>query len=155
MDVPPYAWHTVTTDYITGLPLTADGNNAIADFVDKLTKYLHAVPCKNTSDAGDWANMYMQHVVQHEGLSPVNISDRGPQFVSTFNKQLAARLGIQWRLSTARHPQTDGQTERVRRVIVDVLRHFVSPKIGTSVGICLILPSTMLGMRLFSKLLSF
>ena len=117
LDVPPYAWHTVTTDYITGLPLTADGNNAIAVFVDKLTKYVHAVPCKTTSDAVDWANMYMQHVVQHEGLSPVIISDRGPQFISTFNKQLAARLGIPWRLSTARHPQTDGQTERVNRPI--------------------------------------
>ena len=69
----------------------------------------------------------MQFVVQHEGLSPVIISDRDPQFVSTFNKQLAARLGFQWRLSTARHLQTDGQTELVDRVIEDVLRHFVSP----------------------------
>ena len=67
-----------------------------------------------------------QHVVQHEGLSHVIISDRGPQF-NKDNKALSTRLGISWHLSTARHPQTDGQTERVNRVIEDVLRHFVSP----------------------------
>ena len=129
LDVPPYAWHTITTDYITGLPCTPKGNNAIAVFVDKLTKYVYAVPCtdKSISDAVDWANMYIEHVVQHEGLSNVIISDRGPQFNSAFNRALAVRLGITWNLSTARHPQTDGQTERANRIIEDVLRHFVSP----------------------------
>jgi transposase InsO family protein len=127
LDVPPHAWHTVTTDYITGLPRTPKGNNAIAVFVDKLTKYVYAVPCSDTSDAVDWANMYVEHVVQHEGLSTVIISDRGPQFKSAFNRALALRLGIKWNLSTARHPQTDGQTERANRIIEDVLRHFVSP----------------------------
>ena len=127
LDVPPYAWHTVTTDYITGLTCTPKGNNAIAVFVDKLTKYVYAVPCKDTSDAVDWANMYIERVVQHEGLSAVIISDRGPQFNSAFNKALALRLGIQWNMSTARHPQTDGQTEHANRIIEDVLRHFVSP----------------------------
>ena len=126
LDVPPFAWHTVTTDYITGLPVTADGHNAIAVFVNKLTKYVYAVSCTDTS-AIDWADMYVQHVVQHEGLSHVIISDRGPQSNNKFYKALSTRLGISWRLSTARHPQTDGQTERVNRVIEDVLRHFVSP----------------------------
>ena len=69
LDVPSYAWHTMTTDYITGLPLTPKGNNATAVFVDKLTMYEYAVPCSDQSDAADWANMYVQHVVQHEGLS--------------------------------------------------------------------------------------
>ena len=127
LDVPSFAWHTVTTDYMTGLPVTADGHNAIAVFVDKLTKYVYAVPCNDTSDVVDWADMYVQHVVQHEGLSHVIISDRGPQFHNKCNVALSTCLGISWRLSTARHPQTDGQTERVNRVIEDVLRHFVSP----------------------------
>ena len=51
LDVPPFAWHTLTTDYITGLPLTPNGHNAIAVFVDKLTKYVYAVPCTDQSDA--------------------------------------------------------------------------------------------------------
>ena len=69
LNVPPYAWHTVTTDYITGLPLTPKGNNAISVFVDKLTKYVYAVPCNEKSSAVDWANMYVEHVVQHCGMS--------------------------------------------------------------------------------------
>lgn len=55
------------------------------------------------------------------------ISDRGPQFAGKFNQHLAERLGITWKLSTAYHPQTDGQTERTNRTIEDMLRHFVSP----------------------------
>lgn len=59
-------------------PYTKD-SNAIAVFVNKLTKYVHAVPCKDTSTPVDWANMYLENVVQREGLSCVNISDMGPQ----------------------------------------------------------------------------
>ena len=94
--MPPYAWHTVTTDYITVLPCSPKGNNAIAvsEFVDELTKYVYAVPCTDKSDAVDWANMFIEHVVQHEGLSSVIIFDRGPQFNSAFNRALAVRLGI-------------------------------------------------------------
>ena len=58
--------------------LPPNGNNAIAVFVDKLTKYVYAVPCSDTSDAIDWANMYVEHAVQHEKLSVVMISDRDP-----------------------------------------------------------------------------
>ena len=125
--MPPFPWHTVTTDYITGLPLTPRGKNAILVFVDKLTKYVYAVPCSDTSDAVDWVNMCVEHVVQHQGLSDAVVSDRGPQFISSINQALAARLGIKWKLSTARRPQTDGQTERANKIIEDVLRHFVSP----------------------------
>ena len=157
LDVPPYAWHTVTTDYITGLPCTPKGNNAIAVFVDKLTKYMYAVPCKDTSDAVDWANMYVEHVVQHEGLSTVIISDRGLQFNSAFSRALALRLGIQWNMSTARHPQTDGQTERANRIIEDVLRHCVSPDMmDWDKHLCMAqFAITVLGMRPCRRLPSF
>ena len=117
----------MTTDYITGLPPTPNGNNAILVFVCKLTKYVYAIACSDKSSAVDWADMYIQHVVQHEGTARVIISDRGPQFISSFNQALSTMLGSQWKLSSARHAQTDGQTERVNRVIEDVLRHFVSP----------------------------
>ena len=80
LDVPPYACHTVTTDYITGLPLTPKAITliTIAVFVDKLKKYVYAVPCNVQSNAVDWATIYVEHVVQHEGLSAVIVSDRGP-----------------------------------------------------------------------------
>ena len=95
--------------------------------MDKLTKYVYAVPCNEKSNAVDWANMYVEHVVQHEGLSTVIMSDRDPQFISAFNKALSLCLGISWNMSSARHPQSDGQTERANRIIEDILRHFVPP----------------------------
>ena len=55
----------------TGLPLTPKRNTAVAVFVDKMTKYVYAAPCNEKSNAVDWASMYVEHVVQHEGLSAV------------------------------------------------------------------------------------
>ena len=83
--------------------------------------------CRAQTNLMLWANMYVDNVVQHEGLSFNVISDRGPQSISNFNQALAQRLGIRWSPLTARHPQTDGQTERTNRILEDVLRHFVSP----------------------------
>ena len=60
----------------------------MAVFADDLTKYAYAVPCSDRSDAIDWANIYLEHVVQHEGLSVVMISVRGPQCNSAFNMAL-------------------------------------------------------------------
>ena len=71
--------------------------------------------------------MYVEHGVQHEGLSAVVISDRRPHSISAFNKALSLRLGSSWNMFTARHPQTDGQTVRANRIIEDVMRNFVSP----------------------------
>ena len=125
IEVPPRSWHTVTADHITGLPTTDNGNTAIAVFVDKLTKYL--VACSKESTAEDWANMFVDRVYVHHGLPENMISDRGTQFTSAFNRSLAQTLGHAWALSTARHPQFDGQTERASCIAEDVLRHFISP----------------------------
>ena len=61
IEVPPERWHTVTTDFVTGLPVSQDGFDAILVFVDKLTKYVHLVPCHTTCSAEDWADYFMQH----------------------------------------------------------------------------------------------
>ena len=125
-EVPPYPWHTVTTDYVTGLPMTADKHDAIAVFVDALTKYTIIVPCTKESTGADWAHMFMNHVHTHFGLPMYILSDRGPQFTGLFNKVLAERLGYSWKLTTAYAPWSDGQTERANRLIEDVLRHFIA-----------------------------
>ena len=154
LDVPLAPWHTVTTDYITGLPLTAKRHNAIAVFVDKLTKYVYAVPCSNTSDATDWTRMYVEHLVQHQGLSEVIISDRGPQFISTFNKALAARLGIKWNFVIPKLiARLRESTESLRMSCVTLYPQ------TCLIGICgyawLSSQITMHGMRPLNKLLSF
>ena len=75
LEVPPYAWHTVTTDYMMGLPKTAKGNTAIVVFVDKLTKYVYLVACSKESSALDWVNMFIDHVYIHHGLPEKLVSD--------------------------------------------------------------------------------
>ena len=64
---------------------------------------------------------------KNHGLPLEVISDRGPQFAGKYNQALADRLKMTWNMSTAFHPQSDGQTERMNRTVKDMLRHFVSP----------------------------
>ena len=67
LEEPPYPWHTVTTDYRTGLPKTAAVVDAIVVFVDKLTKYVCLVACSKESSAFDWVSMFLDNVHEHFG----------------------------------------------------------------------------------------
>ena len=127
LDVPDRPWGSVSTDFITGLPVTKSGFDAIAVFVDRLTKYVHIVPTPTKCTAWMWTDFFVIHVFGNHGMVDEVISNRGPQFAGNFNQHLAERLNIKWKLSTAYHPQTDGQTERTNRTIEDMLQHFVSP----------------------------
>jgi len=103
-------------DFVMGLPRSKD-HDAIWVVVDRLTKQQHRVPCSTTVDAHDLADLFLQHVFRLHGLPRTITSDRGPQFAGAFWHRLCARLGIEPRLSTAFHPQTDGQTERMNAVM--------------------------------------
>ena len=85
--------------------------------VDWLTKMRHHISCtaketKNGTSAPAMAWLFLNHVLRLHGLPETIVSDRGPQFISTFWDQLTTSLGIKRKISTAYHPQTDGQTER-------------------------------------------
>ena len=123
--IPDSRWHTVTMDWITDLPVSASGYNAIMVIVDKLTKYVHLVPTTKESSSEDVARLFIANVFQYHGLPKVLISDRDPRFTSGFWKAFCRQLGMQPRYSTSFHPQTDGQTERMNRVLEEVLRHFI------------------------------
>lgn len=73
-----------------------------------------------------WAREYVTHVFSKHGLSQKVISDRGPQFVSKFICDVYKLLGIEGNLSTAFHPQTDGQTERINQELEQYLRVFIN-----------------------------
>jgi len=111
-------------DFITGLPWS-DGFDAILIVIDRLSKMRHFIACKTTCSAQDLAQLYLSHVFRLHGLPGTVISDRGPQFVSAFWTKLCERLKIDKRLSTAFHPQTDGQTERINSVLEQYLRCYV------------------------------
>ncbi len=125
-EVPPYPWHTVTTDYVTRFPKTIAGHDAVAVFVHELTKYVILVPCSKETSGTDWAQTFMDQVHVHFGLPTHVLSDRGTWFNGLFNQSLVAHLGYSWKLTTAHAPWSDGQTERPNRMFLDVLRHFVS-----------------------------
>ena len=112
-------------DFVTGLPWS-QGCDSIWVVCDRLTKQRHLVPCRSDVDAKDLADLFIRWVFRLHGLPGTITSDRGPQFASHFWSQLCSRLGIARRLSTAFHPQTDGQTERFNAVMEQYLRSYVN-----------------------------
>ena len=125
--IPERRWQVVTTDLISGLP-ESHGFDSIWIAVDRLTKRIRVAPTTAEVDSVGIARLFRDHVWRNHGLPDQIISDRGPQFVSAFTRELNRLLGIQTSLSTAFHPQTDGQTERVNQEIEQYLRIFINQR---------------------------
>eukprot|EP00253_Pinus_taeda_P019019 PITA_19019 len=123
--VPEWKWEAISMDFITRLPKTKRNNDSIFVVVDKLSKAAHFIPVQSTYRATQIAHIFMQNIFRLHGLPKNIISDRDVKFTSTFWKTLFAELGTQLNFSTAYHPQTDGQTERVNQMIEDMLRAYV------------------------------
>jgi len=128
LPIPEWKWETISMDFITGLPQTRKNHDSIMVVVDKLSKEAHFIPVHSTYKAVQIAHLFMQNVFRLHGLPKVIISDRDVKFTSTFWRTLFAELGTQLNFSTAYHPQTDGQTERVNQVLEDMLRAYVMTK---------------------------
>ena len=119
--IPTKPWEEVTIDLIIDLPKMKDGCIAIVVFVDRLTKMAHFVPLKAPMDAPAMAKAFLDNVFRLHGLPCIIISDRDIRFTSRFWQTLLTLLGTTLSFSTAYHPQSDGQTERVNRVIEEML----------------------------------
>jgi hypothetical protein len=110
-------------DFITGLP-TAKGCNVQWVVVDRLTKMAHFVACNDTMNPDGLADSFIKHVVRPHGIPSDIISDRGTLFTSGFWERVTKALGISRNLSTAFHPQTDRQTERVNATLEQYLQAY-------------------------------
>ena len=88
---------------------------------------VHFAACTTTVDAPGAAKLFRDKVFAAHGLPVSIVSDRDTRFKSEFWSALMGLLGVKHKMSTAFHPQTDGQTERVNRVLEEYLRHYVNP----------------------------
>ena len=109
-------------DFIVGLPRTSKGYDSIWVIVDRLTKSAHFIPVDTKYTAKKYAEIYFDRIMTLHGVPLTIISDRGSVFVSHFWGRLQKCLGTRLLRSSAYHPQTDGQTERVNQVLEDMLR---------------------------------
>ena len=114
-----WKWEDISMDFIVGLPKTSKGFDPIWVILDRLTKSAHFLPVKSIYPTIQYAKIYLARIMSLHGVPKTIVSDRGTQFVSSFWKQLHASLGTKLLYSTAYHPQTDGQTERVNQVLED------------------------------------
>ena len=117
-------WASVSMDFIVRLPETKAGFDAIMVVVDRLTKYAFFIPTHTSATAVEAAQVFFNRVVCTKGLPRSIVSDRDSRFVSAFWKGLWAEMGTKLKMSTAYHPQTDGQTERMNRVLEEMLRTY-------------------------------
>jgi len=118
-------WMHISADFITKLPI-AQGYDSILVVVDRLTKMVYFISTTEKTSAEGLARLFRDNVWKLHGLLESVISDRGPQFVAGIMQELNKMLGIESKLSTAFHPQTDGQTERVNQELEQYLRMFVN-----------------------------
>ncbi|KAJ9504785.1 hypothetical protein QJQ45_007281 [Haematococcus lacustris] len=127
LSVPGWRWESISMDLIVKLPKSHEGYDSICVFVDRLSKMVHFAPCNESMDAMGFAKLFIKHIFRLHGLPREVITDRGAHFHNLFWEGVCEQLQIKRCLSTAYHPQSDGQTERYNRVLEEMLRHYVGP----------------------------
>ncbi|GJV23303.1 putative reverse transcriptase domain-containing protein, partial [Tanacetum coccineum] len=121
-EIPVWKWERITMDFIVGLPRTPSGYDSIWVIVDRLTKSAHFLPVKTTDSMEKLTQLYLKEIVCRHGVPISIISDRDSKFASRFWRSLQGALGTQLDMSTAYHPETDGQSERTIQTLEDMLR---------------------------------
>jgi transposase InsO family protein len=127
MELPSEPWTDISMDFVTGLPLSKDpatglSYDSILVIVDRFTKYALMIPFRRDYTAVQLAHVLKDRLIRDHGIPKTIISDRDKLFTSNYWATLMAEIGIQRKLSTAYHPQTDGQTERTNRTMKTYLK---------------------------------
>jgi hypothetical protein len=128
LPIPKGKWQSIGIDFIVRLPCTKAGHDAIMVVVDRFSKLVHLIPTVTSAAAEDVAPLFIEHVVKLHGLPQTIVSDRDSKFTSVFWQTVCELWGIKQAMSSSFHPQTDGQTERVNRMLEEYLRQYVCPK---------------------------
>lgn len=123
LPVPSYPWQSVSIDFITDLPL-CEGFDSIMVVTCRHSKMSHFIPCNKTTDAPELTKLFVANIIRLHGIPKDITSDRGPQFTSKFWSNILQALGIKQNLTTAFHPASNGQVERVNQSLELYLRCF-------------------------------
>ncbi|GJP80144.1 hypothetical protein CLOP_g10370 [Closterium sp. NIES-67] len=115
-------WQVVSLDFITGLPTTISGHDAILVVIDKFFRMGHFIPTDTAAHIEETTQLFVRCIVSQHGIPTILISDRDPKFTSKFWKELMSLLGTKLAMSSAYHPQTDGQTKHLNQIVEQLLR---------------------------------
>ena len=121
LPVPSQIWSDIAMDFIEGLPKVG-GKSVILTVVDRLSKYAHFIPLSHPYSAESVARVFFSEIVRLHGIPTSIVSDRDPVFTSTFWQALFKATGSKLHMSSAFHPQSDGQSEAVNKAIGMYLR---------------------------------
>ena len=127
LSTPIRAWSDISMDFIVELPKSKD-MTTIMVVVDRLTKMAHFIPLRCLPTASIAADAFIFNIFKLHGFPDSIVSDRGTQFTSEFWNRLCNLLDIKHSFSSAYHPQTDGQTERVNSILEQYLRCFINER---------------------------
>lgn len=130
LPVPARPWEALSLDFITGLP-PCQGKTVILVVVDRFSKGIHLGSLPTAHTAHMVASLFVDIIVKLHGIPRSLVSDRDPLFVSHFWQNLFHLSGTKLRMSFAYHPQSDGQTEVMNRIIEQYLCSFVHHRLGT------------------------
>ena len=109
-------------DFVTHLPRISRKHDAVWVIVDRLTKLTHFLAMQMTFTLEEFCRLYIQEIVRLHGVPISIVSDQDPRFTAQFWKSFQKAMGTQLSMSTAFHPQTDGQLERTIHILEDMLR---------------------------------
>jgi len=119
-------WESVSLDFITGLPLSQGGNTQIVVFIDRLTKMTHIAALRENASAMDVVRVFRREVFRLHGLPRNLVSDRDAKFTSQLWQDIFKLLGTKVNMTTAYHPQGDGQVENMNQTLENMLRAWVN-----------------------------
>lgn len=125
IEAPKRPWSMISVDFIVKLPIS-QGFDSIFVVIDHFTKMAHFLPCKESITAKETAVMFIKNIFKLHGFPEKIISDRGPQFISKFWSAVFESAGAKVKLTSAFHPQANGQTERTNQSLEQYLRCFIN-----------------------------